>query len=494
MRGMYRLWLALLLFTLPLTARGLRLAGGLVDHQVLQRDERGLGSVTVTADSDGGPVTAVILKDGQPLADAKPVVKQDAKKVTVDVALPTGGPYSLVLSERGHDVTVNDVYVGDLWVLAGQSNMEGVGNLEDVEPPNPRVHSFDQTDVWGLATEPLHSLPNAADRVHWGLDKEKKPVKLTGKAAEEYIKNRKRGAGLGLPFAVYLLQVSGVPIGLLPCAHGGTSMAQWDPSLRDQAGDSLYGATYRRIMANGGKVKGILWYQGESDASDEARLVYRQKFKELIEAFRADLKQPELPFYYVQIGRHVANDGKGNWSAIQEDERLLEKEVPHTAMVSAINVSLDDGIHVGTQDLKRLGRALGRIACRDMGIVSCLGYQNGPRPGAMEYNADAGIITLHFEGVNGRLTSEGRLNGFELLDEKGNLLVTIFKQRVSPADPTAVEIFLDKSRLPKEGKLFLRYGVGRNPYCNLKDALDMDAPVIGLLPVPMKPAAASLPR
>ncbi|MCL4218335.1 MAG: hypothetical protein KJ052_15210, partial [Candidatus Hydrogenedentes bacterium] len=38
-----------------------------------------------------------------------------------------------------------------------------------------------------------------------------------------------KGAGLGLPFAKAVAEATGRPIGLVPCAHGGTSMTQWSP-------------------------------------------------------------------------------------------------------------------------------------------------------------------------------------------------------------------------------------------------------------------------
>ena len=60
------------------------------------------------------------------------------------------------------------MYVGDIWVLAGQSNMEGVGDLVDVTPPNPRVMLMGMDGRWGIAEEPLHWLVDSPDPVHSG--------------------------------------------------------------------------------------------------------------------------------------------------------------------------------------------------------------------------------------------------------------------------------------------------------------------------------------
>ena len=75
--------------------------------------------------------------------------------------LPVGGPYEI----EG----ARDILVGDLWVLAGQSNMEGVGDLIDVETPSPYVRSFQSREEWGMAEEPLHWLGESPRVVHHQL-------------------------------------------------------------------------------------------------------------------------------------------------------------------------------------------------------------------------------------------------------------------------------------------------------------------------------------
>ena len=68
------------------------------------------------------------------------------------VGVPTGGPYSITCTVESRQyegtATVGPVFVGDLWVLAGQSNMEGVGNLLDMTPPNPKVMLLGSNGKW----------------------------------------------------------------------------------------------------------------------------------------------------------------------------------------------------------------------------------------------------------------------------------------------------------------------------------------------------------
>lgn len=69
-----------------------------------------------------------------------------------------------------------------------------------------------------------------------------------------------RGVGPGAAFAQAVLKETGRPIGLIPCAHGGSSMSAWDPALKHNGDDSLYGALLRRVEMIGGgkKIKGLL--------------------------------------------------------------------------------------------------------------------------------------------------------------------------------------------------------------------------------------------
>jgi len=286
--------------------------------------------------------------------------------------------------------------------------------------------------------------------------------------------NRKKGAGLGLPFAVEMAARTGVPIGLVPCAHGGTSMEQWSPALKDREGESLYGAMYRRVQAVGGRVKGILWYQGESDANPKAAPVFLEKFENFVKAVREDFKQPDLPFYYVQIGRHVDKNNLAQWNDVQVAQLRAESEIPNSGMVASVDLQLDDGIHVSTPDLKRLARRLADLACHDLfpRIKDYAERKRGPRPVEAIYGK--GMVRVTFTGVSGRLQTEGPISGFSIRDANGELAPMIYKSRVDPAEASTVLLYV-QGRLPQDAVLW--YGFGKDPYANVRDAADMAVPV-----------------
>lgn len=471
--------------SIPTFAQRLSISSGVADDQVFQRDSQGRSAVSMSGAAEGlngNNVEIRVLGRNGPLTglDWKNAGRVSQGKWEAKIELPTGGPYRIEARSGGATATAHNILVGDLWVLAGQSNMEGVGDLTGLEQPNGLVHSFDQTDRWVLAEEPLHTLVSAADRVHWRRNENKEPEKLTGERLAQFVANRRKGAGLGLPFAVEMVKRTGVPIGLLPCAHGGTSMDQWSPDLRDKGGDSLYGATIRRVKAAGGRVTGILWYQGESDASPKAAPEFPAKFDRLVNAFRSDIGQPDLRFYYVQIGRHVATTNANEWNQVQEMQRKAELSIPNTGLVTAVDLALDDGIHVGTQDLKVLGRRMANLACHDLfaGVPACSWLKRGPRP--VNARLSGSTLRVTFADVNGKLTSDGRFSGFSIHDESGNPVPAFYKVQLDPNNSSVI-LIETQGKLPENATL--RYGAGKDPYCNVRDEAGMALPVFGPMPI-----------
>ena len=421
------------------------------------------------------------------------------------VGVPVGGPYTISCSVKlgpgkgTMTTSVGPLFVGDLWVLAGQSNMEGVGDLIDVTPPNPRVMLLGMSDKWAPAEEPLHWLVDSPDPVHSG-----DPSDRAQRSAQIH-KARNKGAGLGLPFAVTLVESTGVPIGLIASAHGGTSMEQWNPAKKEQGGNSLYGSMLRQVKLAGGKVRGVLWYQGESDAMGGAWRVYPKVFSDFIAAVRSDFGQPELPFYYVQIGRFVNGADPKGWNVVQDAQRVLVDRVPNTAVVSVIDLELDDGIHVGTQGLKRAGQRLARIAQRELFgqigattptfdrvsqgphntlVVKFKGVNMGSaRPPRM---GGGGMMAGQMMGSGGMWMSPGEMSGvglkperhiagFSIRKEDGTAIPLIFEAGIGKARDTVVL----KLSGPLPEKASLWYGYGMDPYCNLADGSDMAVPVFG---------------
>ena len=350
--------------------------------------------------------------------------------------LPTGGPYTIEFRLGTAMVRRTGILVGDLYLLAGQSNMVGRAPLVDPAPPDPRVRMLTAEDVWTVARDPVHE----------ALPRDGRVV----------------GIGLGLPLAKEMVRRTGVPVGLVPCAVGGTSMAQWSPDLRSQLRRSLYGNFLARARM-AGPAKAVLWYQGESDASAmDTASSYGERFQALVRTMRADLGQPQLPFYYAQLSRYVINKGYEGWDTVREAQRLAEAAIQPGGMVATIDLTFTDPIHLDRESLERVGR---RLAAR---IV------DGPGPALASMSWDApGRLRLHFTK---RVASpgKGRIHGFDLDTP------AVYH---AAQDAATGDIVLSIAPPEAGQSRSLYYCRGLNPVCDLADASGQALPAFGPIEV-----------
>lgn len=451
----------------------MKLISGLSEGQVLQRRGKAGATVLLRGESTtDGPVLATLTQGGRALAGWRRRKVGAARRGSFSVkieGIPAGGPYRLKLETGGktrRSIEVKSFYVGDVWVLAGQSNMEGSGRLPGLAKSHPLVRAFSQRREWRLAMDPLHVHGESPDTCHnYGRQ-------ITRKQAEEWRRRASCGAGAGVHFGREMLARSGVPQGLVCVARGGSSMSQWDPQVPDQ----LYASMMAAVRATGQPVAGVLWYQGESDTSAESTPRYTENMKALVSATRRDLRQSRLPWVIVQLAR-VVRAGTGEWwNRVQEQQRLLPSLIPQLAMVAAIDLSLDDEIHIGAADMPRLGKRLARAADRFV-------HRNDSEPPMPDLRRVRRTVStedspgskcgldVFFDGIEGGLKSDGEPSGFFLVDAQGVEQPAIFKTTLH-----ADHVRLHLMRPPALG-FKLGYGRGYAPRCNLTDGRDLAVPV-----------------
>ncbi len=450
---------------------------GLFDNMVLQRHKGEICNTEIEGISNiKGTLFATVKKDGKVLPDfsSKAIGKSDGKTFKAKLSgLTTGGPYDIELiiksTNREMDrLIVKNVLVGDVWILAGQSNMEGCGLLKDKATPHPSVRAFYMTDKWDIACDPLHVLAMAVDEVHRGG----KPP-LT-KPPESLI-----GVGPGVDFGKEMYRLSkGVPQGLIACAHGGTSMAQWSPDRKHLGGKSLYGAMLRRFNKTCGKVRGVLWYQGCSDTTDEHSVQnYSKKMIEFVKEVRKDFKDPNLPFVIVQIARVLGRtqeiEKAACWNSIQEQQRKLPEKIKNLVVVPAIDLPLDDVIHISGIGHHRLGKRMANamyyfVAPRTEKILPPIELE---KIYVQKDGRGGTVIKVQYKNVAGKLISRGEPAGFQVIDLQGASYV----YRIDlDGDSALCYLFGDRV----DGKT-LYYGGGFAPYCNITDEQDRSLPVFG---------------
>ncbi len=443
-------------------------------HAVFQRNRQGLAEIPIEVTAEGEQdeqVYARIVAPGQAASGEWELVgklRAGAFKGALR-GIASGGPYELQVRIGTQVAVVRDLLVGDLFILAGQSNMDGWGKLAGTEAPSRMVHCFYFDDRWAVARDPLCWYNEAVDPVHWRLNGRDREA-----AIQEDRDFRTSGAGPGVRFGKEVYKRQGVPVGLIICSQGGTSMEQWSPAKLGEGGNSLYGSMIRRVKAVGGRVKGCLWYQGESDAATEDGLRYLEHLKAFIEAMRRDLSQPQLPFLVVQLGPYYGGDGFPHWNKVQTDQVAIENELDNVATVSAVDLQLDDGIHLSTASQKVLGVRLARLA--DRLIYGNKSQKLGPRFQAAKVSQDRLWVEVRFSEVNGNLRPRTGFHGFTI--EASGRQVPIPTRKV--AGPHTVLLGL-RQPLPEGAVLW--YGKGLNPTVNLRDAAGLPCPVFGPIPL-----------
>ena len=458
------------------TLMAFEITSGIADYQVLQRGVDGTASVTLQGRSSrAGSLRVSVVRGKHQLRLAgfadRPLARIQAGGWTARLSgLPTGGPYRLkffVANDAGAELAahgVEQILVGDVWVLAGQSNMVGRAELENVEKPHELVHVFRPEGGWAQAKEPLHERRERNNMVI--------------------------GAGLGLPFAKEMVRRTNVPVGLIPTAVGGTSLWQWDPALKTKGRESLYGNMLAQFEASGGMARGMLWYQGESDTRLGRVEQYQERFREFVAAIRADLRRPDLPIYTAQLSRYVVTPSDRNdatWSAMREAQRQAAKTIENVGLVSAIDLGLVDLIHVDTEGLRTIGVRFAKRVCRDLygNERGCAGLEAGPRLKEVNWEGPH-RLRVKFSGVNGTLAAPGRVMGFDIRDSEENRLPLVFRAEIN--EPDEVLLWLIR-REQAPDPAFLAYGYGMDPAANLIDQEGLAAPAFGPLLLPSRPPA-----
>lgn len=451
---------------------------GAVDDMVIQRGDGG-GSIVLTAAGESPMRARAYDRTGVVVAEADAAGAPHDWRARLN--LPVGGPYRLeALDDRGMETIADGVLVGDLWVLAGQSNMYGMALLEGSEEPHPLVHMLDMARRWRPAEEPLHSLAHSPDRVHWS----KLEDKLEG--ARTFV--HWLGAGSSLAFAKEMVSSTSVPVGLIAVAHGGSSLEKWSPDLAHKGRDSLYGSMRLSVDAAGGRIRGVLWYQGENETgSKKLGELFPGRLRSLISAIRRDFGAA-TEFYHVQLGRtttHRTRQQERLWSLLRTYQN--DPTLGATGMVTAVDLDLDDPIHIGTYGLRRLGRRLARMAT---GRAQCIELASVEREGRLSDWPEKWFmlkVRLRFSGLSGGLTPRVRVPGFSVRSPDGTLVPLLFRAEVLEDDRCSVVLTL--AGLPRSKDDGIWYGYGDDPVCDLIDEDDNAVPAFGPIPLRDRPKA-----
>jgi sialate O-acetylesterase len=159
-------------------------------------------------------------------------------------------------------------------------------------------------------------------------------------------------------------------------------------------------------------VRGVLWYQGEENAGRAA--AYADGFKRLIQDWRGQFGDPNMPFFFVQLAAWFPladNRPDGNGWAELRASQAAALALPHTGMATAIDVG--DAVDIHPRNKRTVGQRLAALAMHELGLRAA--PASGPR--LLGQEAKGGELRLRFGDTAGGLRtarSGEPLRGFYL--------------------------------------------------------------------------------
>jgi sialate O-acetylesterase len=432
-------------YSLPRAFAELRLPMIISDHSVLQRQ----APIHIWGWASAGEHVSVTLHAQSRSADAN-TYGEWSMWLQPEQA---GGPYTLTVSGSApdsHPLSITDILIGDVWVASGQSNMEiplsGFPGSAVIKNAEQEIAAADQPQIRLLRIDhKVSDVPTEDIANSWTL--------CTPQTAAEF-------SAVAYFFGREIHHQEHIPIGLIDSTWGGTPIESW-MSL-DALGDNasfmpvfaararfaneqsrlaeVKAAEEREDIAaaqahqpkpehpwhpfesswvpanlyNGMiapltqySIKGFLWYQGEANSSPERAPLYAKLFPAMIADWRAQWRQGDLPFLYVQISS-FHSDGE-DWGTIRDAQRRT-LSVAHTAM--AVSLDVGDVSNVHPADKQTVGARLA-LAARGMVYRDNSGYSG---PVFRQATIEPGGMRVWFDAASGGLRTDASIfeSAFEL--------------------------------------------------------------------------------
>ncbi|MDF9834276.1 sialate O-acetylesterase [Ereboglobus sp. PH5-5] len=343
----------------------------------------------------------------------------------LDPLEPSAQPRELVVKGPDGETRFTDVLVGEVWLCSGQSNMEKpIGERRRQKPvfnaeEEIRAADFPQIRLFRVkktrADEPRDDVELAAPWTVCSPD----TIDAIKFSAAGYFFGRKLHTEIN------------VPVGLIEASWGGTRIEPWTapegfdavPELsvfavaarqpgakvENTQPSSLYNAMIYPLAPYA--IRGVIWYQGESNLTSGDGANYAQKMVALVQGWRAAWKS-EMPFYYVQIAPFLYHVARNTQVASPEAAPILQEAqtramqlLPRTGMVVTTDL-VDDLFDIHPRNKRDVGERLARWALAHDYARSDVVF-SGPVFQSMEVKGQLAYLT--FDHVHGGLiTNDGK--------------------------------------------------------------------------------------
>jgi len=415
--------------------------------------------------------------------------------------MTAGGPYVLDVDDGQSRVTLEDIYLGDVWVASGQSNMQMPLKgfpAYPVQDSAKEIAAANHPDLRLLMVDGAASSFPKADISSDGW-KPSSPESAAPFSAVAYFFGRE------------LAEREHVKIGLIESVWGGTPIESWmsyeglastNESGRAFAMRAMVAgkvtdrddetARYKRraadAVAKGQKpptapwypdeeslqlaslyngmiapltpyaIKGVIWYQGEANDSDERAPAYAALFSGMIQDWRTHWSEGDFPFLFVQLPG-VANAPAG-WAVVRDAQRRT-LAVANTGMATTLDVGEARTAH--PPDKQDVGHRLALVA-RARVYGEAVEY-SGPLFRQMTQEGHG--LRLWFDHADGLSAKAGELKDFEVAGPDG-----IFAEAKATLNQGSILVMSDKVARP----VTVRYGGASWSAGNIVNSSGLPAP------------------
>lgn len=238
----------------------------------------------------------------------------------------------------------------DVYLVGGQSNMDGRGNNSDLTG-NKSFWNQPQSNVWIYYANPVNQQPtNPTYNTGWQTLQPgfSVPPSFSGALPSSRF-------GPELSFAKAITDANpNRRVALIKVTQGGTSLSSdWKPStgymyatLTNMAGIALQHLT---SAANTYTVRGMIWHQGESDSSGSALANYETNMTQFIAAIRRDLGIANLPFVVGEVATNKVEE-------LRAAQLRLSENIPWVGFASADALVTVDGTHFNSDGVLLIGQ------------------------------------------------------------------------------------------------------------------------------------------
>ncbi len=341
-------------------------------------------------------------------------------KVKVATPAASYAPLSITFDD-GEPITIHNVLAGEVWVCAGQSNME------------MPVKGFGNCPVDGYVDEVLNA------KQYKGIHYVKVPSVMSMTPLEDANcqwveigpQTVSDASATGYFFAQVINKTLDIPVGLVIANKGGTRVESWltRENLQKYTNEPLdtmgivngHSWDYHRqlVWGNGTfnpilnyTVKGIIYYQGCSNVGDPGDQ-YSQRMKLLVDQWRSQFALGEIPFYFVEIAPYHYDNIMGEDGArLREQQYKASTIIPNSGLVCTNDLAYPyETTQIHPAQKKPVGQ---RLACLALNQTYGMDYLWCKSPSFKDMKIVGDTIHIHLSDDYGSISRFDDIQGFEV--------------------------------------------------------------------------------